>query len=66
MPRYRVEITEKTSTTREQWFEAETPEEAQELAEAEDWRTWQEVGSTDVDTGVSMIEDADTGEDVTP
>jgi hypothetical protein len=43
MPRYRVEMEERHTTTREAWIEADTEEAARELADAQDWKTWSEV-----------------------
>jgi hypothetical protein len=44
MATFRVEIEDRCTITREEWFEAATEEDARVLAEAEDWRTFSEVG----------------------
>jgi len=58
MPKFRVEVEEKQTTTRQKWIDADSQEEARTLAEAEDWRTW-EVTDEETDTSIVRIEQTD-------
>lgn len=55
--RYRVETVETTVITREQWYEAESENEARTLAEGDDWREWSEVDRT-TSASIEFIEEA--------
>ena len=46
MKTFRVVVYEHSTVYREKVFEAETEDEARELAEAEDWRSWEEIDSS--------------------
>ena len=65
MPKYRIEVEERRTITRETWIEATDASEANEVAAFQDWRTWDEVG-TDTDSRITLIEDADTGATFAP
>jgi len=55
--KFRVEIEETITTTRETWIEAESETEAEGIAESQDWRTYSEVDRS-VSTHINLIEPA--------
>jgi hypothetical protein len=64
MPKFRIEVEERHTTTREKVIEAASAEEALLLAEQQDdWRTFTETG-TDIDSRISNVELCD--DDITP
>lgn len=56
MAKYRVEVLEQTTTTREQWFTAESEDDARYQAEGENWDAWDVIDSH-TDIGIEMVEE---------
>jgi hypothetical protein len=59
MPKYRIEMREQVTTSRETWIDAPTASEARAIAEASDWREWSEIETPDTDCEIVAIEDED-------
>ena len=57
MPKFRVESNEMITISRETWIEAASVEEAQTIAEGQDWRTWSEL-HRDGQAEIVMVEEA--------
>ena len=58
MPLYRVTIIERSSVERFKDIEAVSDEAAEQQAEAEDWRTWDEDSSSkETDTHIINVEE---------
>lgn len=56
MPKFRVEVEERTTISREKWFTADDIDDARYQADREDWREWAEVDST-ADTSIVHVEE---------
>ena len=59
MPQFRIEVVYTDRKRVFKVFEADTDEDAQELAESEDWRTWDILDSDGSDTYIDSIEPID-------